>query len=121
MMHGRLGPMHVLGVPGNPVSSYVCTVLFLLPLIRCLSGRIDLHAEQFPAKLGRALPENDKREEYMRATLETKDGELIATPFPNQDSSLMAPLAKADCLVIRQPFAPAADAGTPCVIVKLGL
>jgi len=121
MMHGRLGPMHVLGVPGNPVSSYVCTFLFLLPLIRRLSGRADLHAERIPAKLGRALPANDKREEYMRATLETKNGELIATPFANQDSSLMAPLAKAQCLVIREPFAPAADEGAPCVIVKLGL
>jgi molybdopterin molybdotransferase len=121
MMHGRLGPMHVLGVPGNPVSSYVCAFLFLLPLIRRLSGRTDLHATQIPARLGRALPENDKREEYMRATLETKNGELIATPFANQDSSLMAPLAKADCLIIRERFAPAADAGAPCVIVKLGL
>jgi molybdopterin molybdotransferase len=121
MMHGRLGPMHALGVPGNPVSSYVCTLLFLLPLIRRLSGRNDLHAEQIPARLGRALPANDKREEYMRATLETKNGELIATPFPNQDSSLMAPLAKAQCFVIRERFAPAADAGAPCVIVKLGL
>jgi molybdopterin molybdotransferase len=121
MMHGRLGAMHVLGVPGNPVSSYVCTFLFLLPLVRRLSGRTDLHATQIPAKLGRALPENDKREEYMRATLETKNGELIATPFPNQDSSLMAPLARAQCLVIRERLAPAADKGAPCVIVKLGL
>ena len=121
MMHGRLGAMHVLGVPGNPVSSYVCTFLFLLPLIRRLSGRNDLHAPPIPAKLGRALPANDKREEYMRATLETKNGELIATPFPNQDSSLMAPLAKAQCLIIRERFAPAADEGAPCVIVKLGL
>ena len=121
MMHGRLGAMHVLGVPGNPVSSYVCTFLFLLPLIRRLSGRNDLHAEEIPARLGRALPANDKREEYMRASLETKNGELIATPFANQDSSLMAPLAKAECLVIRERFAPAADAGARCVIVKLGL
>jgi molybdopterin molybdotransferase len=121
MMHGRLGVMHVLGVPGNPVSSYVCAFLFLLPLVRRLSGRKDLHAERIAARLGRALPQNDKREEYMRATLETKNGELIATPFPNQDSSLMAPLAKADCLVVRERFAPAAEAGAPCVIVKLGL
>jgi molybdopterin molybdotransferase len=121
MMHGRLRAMRVLGVPGNPVSSYVCAFLFLLPLIRRLSGRNDLHAEQMRARLGRALPENDRREEYMRATLETKNGELIATPFANQDSSLMAPLAKAECLVVRERFAPAAEAGTPCVIVKLGL
>jgi len=38
-----------------------------------------------------------------------------------QDSSLMAPLARAHCLVIREPHAPAAVAGSPCVILKLGL
>ena len=39
MMHGRLGPMRVIGLPGNPVSSYVCAYLFLVPLICALSGR----------------------------------------------------------------------------------
>src|SRR5262249_6174686 len=107
MMHGRLGAMHVVGVPGNPVSSYVCSFLFLLPLVRRLAGRTDLHAPRLDAVLGRDLKENDKREEYMRATLEERDGTLVATPFPNQDSSLMAPLAKADCLVIREPYAQA--------------
>ena len=45
----------------------------------------------------------------------------VATPLPAQDSSLMAPLAKADCLLIRAPNAPAAAAGSPCVILKLAL
>jgi molybdopterin molybdotransferase len=122
MMHGRLGPMHVLGVPGNPVSSYVCTFLFLLPLIRKLAGRSDLHAQPHAARLGRALPQNDERAEYMRATLaKDADGGWIATPFPDQDSSLMAPLAKADCLVIRDAHADAAPAGSHCVILKLAL
>ena len=39
MMHGRLGAMHVLGLPGNPVSAYVCAFLFLVPLLRRLAGR----------------------------------------------------------------------------------
>jgi len=121
MMHGRLGAMHVLGVPGNPVSSYVCTFLFLLPLIRRLAGRSDLHAQPLVANLGRALPQNDERAEYMRATLSKDADGWIATPFPNQDSSLMAPLAKADCLVIRDAHAEAAPAGSHCVILKLAL
>ena len=122
MMHGRLGAMHVLGVPGNPVSSYVCTFLFLLPLIRQLAGRSDLHAQPQAAKLGRGLPQNDERAEYMRATLaKDADGGWVATPFPNQDSSLMAPLAKADCLVIRDAHASTAPAGSHCVILKLAL
>ena len=42
MLHGRLGGMHVLGVPGNPVSAFVCSFLFLVPLIRRLMGRTDI-------------------------------------------------------------------------------
>jgi molybdopterin molybdotransferase len=121
MMHGRLGGMQVLGVPGNPVSSYVCAFLFLVPLIRRLSGRGDAGPVPEEAALGRDLPENDERADYLRATLSHGPEGPVATPLPAQDSSLMAPLAKADCLVIRPPHAPAAPAGSRCVILKLGL
>jgi molybdopterin molybdotransferase len=120
MMHGRLGPMHVLGLPGNPVSSYVCGVLFLVPLIRRLTGRADYEPRLEPAQLGCDLPENDERADYLRATLAPgPDGLPVATPCPLQDSSMLAPLAKADCLLIREPHAPAAKAGGRCVILKL--
>jgi molybdopterin molybdotransferase len=122
MMHGKLGDMQVLGVPGNPVSSYVCAFLFLLPLLRALSGRADIGHHPLAAKLGRDLPENDERSDYLRAALRTEaDGTLMATPLPVQDSSLMAPLAKADCLLIREPHATAAHTGSDCVILKLDL
>src|SRR3954454_7595031 len=120
MMHGRLGPMHVLGLPGNPVSSYVCGVLFLVPLIRRLTGRADCEPRLEPAQLGCDLPENDERADYLRATLAPSvDGLPIVTPCPQQDSSMLAPLAKADCLLIREPHAPAAKAGSRGVILKL--
>jgi molybdopterin molybdotransferase len=121
MMHGRLGTMHVLGLPGNPVSSYVCGVLFLLPLIRRLSGRSDCDPEIETALLGCDLPKNDERADYLRAALAAGDGLPVATPFPFQDSSMLTPLAKADCLLIRAPHAPAAMAGSRCSILKLGL
>ena len=121
MMHGRLGPLQVLGVPGNPVSSYVCSVLFLVPLIRRLSGRSDIERVRETARLGRDLPENDEREDYLRATLSFGADGPIATPVSSQDSSLMAHLSRAGCLVIRPPHAPAAPAGSPCVILKLAL
>jgi len=121
MMYGRLGTMQVLGMPGNPVSSYVCAVLFLVPLIRRLAGRADTDLRREEAVLGRELPENDEREDYLRATLTSGLDGLIATPLPNQDSSLMAPLADASCLLIRAPHAPKAAAGSPCVILKLPL
>jgi molybdopterin molybdotransferase len=121
MMHGRLGTMQVLGVPGNPVSSYVCAFLFLVPLIRQLAGRDDVERVPQPARLAHALPANDERADFLRATLGPGPDGPVVTPLPSQDSSLMAPLAKADCLVIREPNAPAAPAGSPCVILKLGL
>lgn len=122
MMHGVLGGMHVLGVPGNPVSSYVCSFLFLLPLLKKLAGRTDLAHRPIAAKLGRDLPSNDERADYLRATLsEDHDGTLVATPLPAQDSSLMANLAKADCLLIREPYALISKAGSHCVILKLRL
>lgn len=121
MMHGKLGGLQVLGLPGNPVSSYVCAFLFLVPLIRRLTGRSDVEHVPEGARLGRDLRENDERADYMRAILSPGVDGLIATPVPSQDSSLMAPLAEADCLVIREPYAPFARAGSPCVILKLGL
>ena len=120
MMHGSLGAMRVLGLPGNPVSSFVCAVLFLTPLLRRLAGRSDVENEFEDAVLGRDLPANDERADYLRATLERGvDGSEVATPVPAQDSSMMAPLARAQCLVIREPHAAEAAAGSRCRILKL--
>ena len=120
MMHGRLGAMHVLGLPGNPVSAFVCAVLFLVPLIRKLHGRGDAAPSTESASLGVDLPENDERADYLRATLSPgADGTWVATPLPVQDSSMIAALAKADCLVVREPFEPAARAGARCKILRL--
>jgi molybdopterin molybdotransferase len=120
MMHGRLGAMRVIGLPGNPVSSYVCGFLFLVPLIRALSGRSVVHHVSETALLGRDVAANDVREDYLRARLAARaDGTLVATPVNHQDSSLLGNLAAARALVIRAPFAPAAAEGTACDILRL--
>ena len=120
LMHGRLGAMHVLGLPGNPVSAYVCGVLFLVPLIRRLAGRRDIEPLLEPALLGCDLGENDERADYLRATLAPgRDGLPVATPTPVQDSSMLRLLADADCLLIREPHAPAAKAGSRCTVLRL--
>src|SRR5215210_3371689 len=120
MMHGRLGEMRVIGLPGNPVSSYVCGFLFLVPLIRALSGRRAIYHRPQRALLGSDLGPNDLREDYLRVRLEGRDdGALTAFPVDHQDSSLVANLAAARALLIRPPFAPKAAAGSPCDILRL--
>jgi molybdopterin molybdotransferase len=120
MMHGRLGAMRVIGLPGNPVSSYVCGFLFLVPLIRALSGRSAVRHVSQTALLGGDVAANDLREDYLRARLQARaDGALIATPVNHQDSSLLGNLAAARALVIRAPFAPAAAEGSVCDILRL--
>jgi molybdopterin molybdotransferase len=122
LMHGKLGSTRVLGLPGNPVSAFVCAFLFMVPLVRRLGGRSDIEPAIVRARLGRALPENDERQDYLRSTLHREaDGTLVATPLDVQDSSMMTGLAKADCLVVRAPFAPAAREGDECTSLALGL
>ncbi|HEY0568634.1 MAG TPA: gephyrin-like molybdotransferase Glp [Xanthobacteraceae bacterium] len=119
LMHGRLGAMHGLGLPGNPVSAYVCAVLFLIPLIRRLSGRTDLSLPMETAILGQELPANDERTDYLRAGLRMTSKGATVYPFAAQDSSMITPLAKADCLLVREPFAPPANVGDACAILRL--
>lgn len=122
MMHGRLGPMRVIGLPGNPVSSYVCAFLFMVPLLRALSGMTEVMHRRESAALGVELTANDQREDYLRAHLQAgDDGRLIATPVDRQDSSLLARLSAAQALIIRPPHAPASAAGASCHILKLPL
>lgn len=121
LLHGRIGRMAILGLPGNPVSAIVGGVLFLKPLLRALSGDPFAAADQSEAAiLGAAIDANDRRQDFMRATLEPGgDGLPVATPFEAQDSSLLSVLAKARCLLIRPPHAPAAKAGDRCRIMRL--
>jgi molybdopterin molybdotransferase len=119
LMSGHLGSMRVLGLPGNPASSLVCAHLFLEPLIARLAGLPD-PARVKRAVLGRDLPENDLRQDYLRSDLaRDPSGVLVATPMPHQDSSLMKVFADARCLVIRPPFAAAAKAGDACDVLVL--
>ena len=121
LMQGRLGAMRVLGLPGNPVSSCVCATLFLAPLLRALVGDPAAGADLGePAVLGADLAANDIRQDYLRATLAREPGgALVAAPLPSQDSSLVKFLARAQCLVVRAPHAPAARRGDACRIIRL--
>lgn len=118
LIHGALGDMRILGLPGNPVAAIVCALVFLSPLLRALQG--DPRADADPSEAavaGANLPANKGRRDYMRATLTTNaDGRLVATPQPLQDSSLLTELARSQALLIREPGAPPAKAGDVCRI-----
>jgi molybdopterin molybdotransferase len=121
LMHGRMGEMQILGLPGNPVSAIVCAVLFLVPLVRALSGDRTAGADPSVAGiLGVDLGPNDSRQDYLRASLAPQQQGLpIVTPFGRQDSSMLRTLAASQALLIRAPHAPAARAGDPCRMVLL--
>ncbi len=118
LMVGHLQAMRVLGLPGNPVSAMVCGHIFLKPLIRALLGLTPGPATHM-AILGADMAANDRRQDYIRAALASDNGRTVATPFQRQDSSMMATLARADALIVREPFAEAAPAGTPVPMIRL--
>ncbi|MDE1147746.1 MAG: molybdopterin molybdotransferase MoeA [Azospirillaceae bacterium] len=121
LMFGRMGATPVLGLPGNPVSSLVCATLFLVPVLRRLQGLEPAVRPTARAVLAAPLPANDRRQDYLRATLAPGEGggPPLAAPFRQQDSSMLSRLAAADCLIIRAPHAPAAVAGDGVDILPL--
>jgi molybdopterin molybdotransferase len=120
LMHGRLGEVPMLGLPGNPVSALVCAILFLLPAIARLSGLAGDAPVAEPVRLGAPLPANDIREDYIRASLLTLvDGGWVAQPYETQDSGMISRLAQADALIIRPPFAPACAVGETVLAIRL--
>ncbi len=116
LIFGHMGQTPMLGLPGNPVSSMVCGLLFVRPAIAALLGETGGGNTTRAAILGAGMAQNDNRQDYVRASL-SPDG--IATPFPVQDSAMLSSLAKAGCLIIRPPHAPAAKAGDTVPVLRL--
>lgn len=119
LIFGHLNGTPVLGMPGNPVSVGVASAVVLRAAVNVMLG-LDAGIQIETAKLGRDLGENDQRQEYMRASLSVDDdGNLTATPFDKQDSSMLARFREADCLVIRPAFAAPSKAGELVEIIRL--
>jgi molybdopterin molybdotransferase len=119
LMVGELDGMHVLGLPGNPVSSMVCGLLFLEPLLAKLSGRAPM-SRLATARTATVLAANDKRQDYLRARLTLDaNGLLLAESYGKQDSSMMKIFANSDCLIIRPPHAPELPVGAEIPVLLL--
>ena len=113
VIFGMIGDMPVLGLSGNPVSALVSALMFVRPAIGAMLGLPARQTIFEQAVLGAAMPDNQRREDYVRASLERDpDGKIIAFPFPVQDSAMLLTLANADGLIRRRPYAPPAPKGT---------
>ena len=120
LLFGALGATPVLGLPGNPVSALICAILFLLPALARLSGLPAAPPPTVPARLATPLPANDRRADYLRATLAADSaGRLVATPIASQDSAMLRRLAQADALIVRPPQALAAPEGADIAVIRL--
>jgi molybdopterin molybdotransferase len=112
-------PLPMLGLPGNPVSAFVCAVLFLAPAIERLLGLPGDAPRTVPARAGAALRANDQRADHLRASLVATESGLVATPFERQDSGMLSILTRADCLIVRAPHAPSVPAGAAIAVIML--
>ncbi len=119
LMVGAIGGMQVVGLPGNPVASLVCGLLFLEPLIARIGRRAPVRRAAI-ARTATPLKANDHRQDYLRARLSiADDGAAVAEAYVKQDSSMMKILAQSDCLIVRPPYAPQAEPGLQCTIIRL--
>ena len=116
MIFGHRSSQLVLGLPGNPVSSMICARVFAVPLIARMLGHEDARAHSATAPVAQALSANGPRTHYMRARI---GGDGRVTPIESQDSSLIAPLARADCLIVRPAGSPALAEGTQVQVLTL--
>lgn len=112
LMFGKIGGIPVLGLPGNPVSSLVCAMIFLRPALALMQGIKSQDDDILRLRSMSELSENDRRQDYLRATfVASENGEQAVRAFSKQDSSMMATLTRADGLIIRAPHAAAVNAG----------
>jgi len=118
LIFGHLGATPLLGLPGNPVSSMVCALLFLRPAISAMLN-LSTQTPLTKARLIGALKANDGRQDYLRAAREWRDGGLWVRPFPTQDSSMLKMFAHADALIVRKPHAPPLEDGATVEIIPL--
>lgn len=117
MMAGTRGGVALLGLPGNPVSAYVCAVLFMLPMLRAFQGDPSPVPVPQRAMLTTALPQNGPRRHYLRAVHDPATGKI--TPAGSQDSALTRVLAQSNALLIQPEHAPAMAPGQDVAFLPL--
>lgn len=117
MMAGRRGLTALLGLPGNPVSAYVCAQLFMLPMLHAFQGDPAPAPAPQSAVLAGALGPNGPRRHYLRASFDAATGAI--SPAGSQDSALTRVLAEANALLIQPEHSPALAPGQRVAFLPL--
>ena len=120
LIFGHYDGTPLLGLPGNPVSVAICSLVFLAPVLAKLTDTPTLVPAPITAISQTDLPENDRRQDYLRAVMTKNDaGQAQVTAFAKQDSAMWMKMAEANAVIIRAPFAPAISAGAEVMAIPL--
>ena len=98
--HGKIGTAHFVGLPGNPVSSFVTFLLLVRPLLLRLQGVTTVAPESIAAVADFDWPKADKRREFLRVKRNAQGGLDL---FPNQSSGVLTSAVWGDGLVDNPP------------------
>jgi molybdopterin molybdotransferase len=93
---GRVGRAAFLGLPGNPVSSFVTFLLFVRPFLLRTQGMAEVHPRAIAARADFEWPQPDPRREFLRVKWNERGGLDL---YPTQDSAVLMSTAWADGLV----------------------
>ena len=118
LLFGKMGQAIVMGLPGNPVSALVCAYVFALP---CLAHLLGTPPENRMMNIITAsdLPENDSRQDYLRAKLTFKNNNWHGEIFSQQDSAMLYNLSQSHGLIVRPPHAAAVRKGETVLAFRL--
>lgn len=120
IVYGDFNGIQYFGMPGNPSSAYVCFANFMLPAMNKMQGLGGLGYPRSHARLEHDLKPGGKRVNYLRGYVsENGLGEQTVSARLSQSSANLSPLAKSNCLLIREIDAPAAEAGDLVKIVLI--
>jgi molybdopterin molybdotransferase len=98
--YGKVGAVHFIGLPGNPVSSFVTFLLLVRPFLLRLQGASQLAPKATPLPAHFTWPRADKRREFLRARRNAEGGLDL---FPNQSSGVLTSAVWGDGLVDNPP------------------
>ena len=116
---GILQKKPIIGLPGNPVSAYLCTQLFIIPLLEKIFNFGENNLNRLLADLDNSMPANGSRLHFMRGNFTIIENKIMVSPKKEQDSSLIKTLQESNCLIVRPPYDCAKKKGEKVEIIKL--